>query len=94
MISRKMARMVPASSGPLFVLQDVLEHFLFPGRRKDFVAVIVLDLADLRRQAGSLVDQLEDLQIELVDLGAQVLRGEAAVALVGRRCCRPRFCAS
>ena len=49
-------------------LQDVLEHFFFAGRREDFAALIVLDLADLRGEAGPLVDQFQDLQVELVDL--------------------------
>ena len=74
MISRKMARIVVVVERPLVGLQDVLEDFLFAGRRKDFRAVVVLDLADLGGEAGPFVDQLQDLQVELVDLGAQALQ--------------------
>src|SRR5262249_44493689 len=50
---------------------DVLEDLLLPGRRERLGVLVVLDLADLGRDAGALVDELEDLQVELVDLGAQ-----------------------
>ena len=74
MISRKTARdRPPRRERPFVELKDVLEDFLFPSRVKDFRPVIDLDLADLGSQAGSLVDGLEDLGIELVDAGSQAL---------------------
>ena len=48
--------------------------------------MIVLELADLGGQAGPLVDQLQDLQVELVDLGAEVLQRVSA-DLAGIACC-------
>lgn len=60
---------------PLVGFKDVVEDFFFTRGGKDLAAVIVLDSADLRRQPGTLVDQLEDLEIELVDLRADVSQG-------------------
>ena len=80
----------------LVELQDVLQHFLLAGRREDLFAVVVLELADLRRDAGAFVDQLEDLQVEFVDLRAETAQGSlrraglSGVLVVG---C-PRLCAA
>src|SRR5262249_16835768 len=59
----------------LVELQDVLQHFFLAGRRKNLVAVFIFYFADLRRHAGSLVYQLKDLEIELIDLAAEVTQG-------------------
>jgi len=63
--------------GAIVALEDVLDHFLFPGGGEDALAVLVLDLADLRREVRPLVDEFEDLQVELIDLSSvrlEVLR--------------------
>ena len=49
-----------------------MNDFFFARRRKDLAAVVVFDLADFRGEIGAYVDKLEYLQIELVDLGAEV----------------------
>src|SRR5207244_1229212 len=79
----------------LVSLEDVLEDFLFPRRGEDLAAVIVLDAANVARQTRPLIDELEDLQVEFVDLVAQVFQGGGcaggregsvrAVALARRR---------
>ena len=57
---------------PLVRFQHVLQDFLFARRREDFVALIVFDLADLRRQPRAGVDQFEDLQVESINLVAEM----------------------
>jgi hypothetical protein len=57
---------------PLVGLKDILENFFLSGRRKDLAAVVVLDLADLRRHRGALVDKFQDLKIQFIDLNPKV----------------------
>src|SRR5437868_473019 len=52
-------------------IQHLLQDFLLTGRGKHLVAVIVFQAADLGGQGGSLVDELEDMQVQLVDMASE-----------------------
>ena len=85
MISRKTARMVASSSGPFFRWPAGRSGRLpLRGPARRLFALVVLGLADFAGDGGPFVDQLEDLQVELVDLGPQALQLRRAerVALV------------
>lgn len=62
--------------------QHVRENLFLAHRGEHVAALIGLDLADLRRDRGPLVQQLEDVQVVFVDLTAE--RREVRGSLVGR----------
>jgi len=54
----------------LVVLTDVLKDFFFPGRGKDFAAVLEFHFADFAGKLRPFVHQLENVEVVLVDLRA------------------------
>ena len=55
-------------------VENVAEDFFLARGGEDFAALIGLHFADLPRDRGALVQQLEDVKVELVDLNAQRLQ--------------------
>ncbi len=53
-------------------VQDILKDLFFAGGVEYFLALIVLDPADLRREAGTFANQIEDLKVQFIDTGSQV----------------------
>ena len=60
--------------GTFVRFEDVAEHFLFAGCRKDLAAAFGLHLADLRGNPGPLGYGQQDVEIEFVDLPAELLQ--------------------
>src|SRR5262249_33448694 len=62
---------------PLVLLvgrHDVLVDLFLAGRGEDVLALFELGPADLAGNGGPLVDQLDDLYVQFVDLGAEPLQ--------------------
>ena len=53
-------------------IQDVLENFFFACRGKNLGTLIVFDTANFGRQRGPFIDQFEDLQVQSVNLRAEM----------------------